>query len=252
MLSGKSVFHTTQTGGLFWKKDSVRGYYSDLRHKVTDNNRLDSFGVPINVTSEGKQVYFPITIFQYGLGAYDLYLETKDEIYKEKFFDSVKWCMENQMECGAWNAFGWCDEKSIFSSMAQAEGISLLCRAFTETKDDTYLECAKKAVDFMLVPVEKGGTACYDELGNLLTLEESGSMKTVMNGMIFSIWGMYDYILCVPNNSYKEKMLLWALYCSEQIKKRITRLIQIINVQSAQRSFLFGITIQKRFNSETN
>lgn len=206
MLLGKSVFHRTQKYGLFWKKDSVAGYYSDLRHKVTDNNMTDLNGVPVNITSEGKEIYFPTTVFQYGLGAYDLYLQTKEEHYMDKFFVAVKWCIDNQMENGGWNVFEWCTKDVIFSSMVQGEGASLLCRAFVQTKDPMYLEYAKQAIDLMLTPVEKNGTACYKE-GKIESLEEVPDYKTIMNGMIFSIWGLYDYCLCTNDEYCKEKMM---------------------------------------------
>lgn len=219
MLSGKSVFHKVQKSGLFWKKESIAGYYSDLRHKVTYNKKLDYKGVPLNVTSEGKNIYFPITIFQYGLGAYDLYLETKDVQYKEKFFNIVNWATENQQENGAWDAFGWCDEKHPFSSMAQAEGASLLCRAFVETKNDNYLKFAKKALEFMVLPVKEGGTAYYDSDGTLISLEEAVKMRTVMNGMIFSIWGIYDYLLCKSDNNFEEKLSQAVKSLSDMLPK---------------------------------
>ncbi len=206
MLFGKSVFHKTQRKGLYWSKESLKGYYSDLRHKLTDNNALDSSGVPINKTGDGKIIYFPIVIFQYGLGSYDLLLETGDSVYKDKFMNVVNWAVENQHEDGLWDAFGWCDKEHPFSSMAQAEGASLLCRAFSETKDDKYLGYAKKAIDSMLRPVEDGGTAYYDNYGNVVSLEETGKMKTVMNGMIFSIWGIYDYLLCVSDSNLEKKL----------------------------------------------
>ena len=206
MLFGKSIFHKTQRKGLYWSRDSVKGYYSDLRHKVTDNVVLDSEGVPINTTSEGKSFYFPIAIFQYGLGAYDLLLETGDSVYKDKFMNVVNWAVENQQANGAWDAFGWSNGRNPFSSMAQAEGSSLLCRAFYETKDEKYIEYAKKALDFMLIPLENGGTANYDNDGNLVSLEESAKTKTIMNGMIFSLWGIYDYLLCETDNTFEKKL----------------------------------------------
>ena len=206
MLFRKSVFHQMQRKGFFWSKENVKGYYSDLRHKVMGNIALDSSGIPINTTSEGKNFCFPIAAFQYGLGAYDLLLETGESIYKDKFMNIVNWATENQQENGAWDAFGWCAEKHPFSSMAQAEGASLLCRAFVETKDENYLKFAKKALEFMVLPVERGGTAYYDSDGILVSLEESGKMRTVMNGMIFSIWGIYDYLLCTSDNNFEEKL----------------------------------------------
>jgi heparosan-N-sulfate-glucuronate 5-epimerase len=33
--------------------------------------------VPMTIVDTGEQIYFPIAVFQYGLGAYDLYLLNK-------------------------------------------------------------------------------------------------------------------------------------------------------------------------------
>ena len=123
-----------QCEGMFYKKGEIAGYYSDLRHKVT-GTLVDKNGVPYNVTSNGDNVYFPITIFQYGLGAYDMYLETGDNKYIEKFMNVVRWSLENQNADGSWRAFHWLIPDKPFSSMAQSEGVSLLCRAYTQYGD---------------------------------------------------------------------------------------------------------------------
>ena len=205
MLMGKSVFHMRQCEGKYYKKDMIQGYYSDLRHKVAGAMLIDEKGVPYNETNRGNTVYFAITIFQYGLGAYDLYLETKEEQYKQKFFDAVEWAVKNQLEDGAWNAFGWSTPEAPFSSMAQSEGASLLCRAYVETQKKDYLSAAIMAVKFMLRPVEDGGTAYYK--GNTITLEEASDELTILNGMMFSIWGLYDVCLLTSEPGLKEKLM---------------------------------------------
>lgn len=203
MLSGKSVFHMRQLAGRYYEKDSVQGYYSDLRHKVTGNTLLDIEGVPINITNHGSRIYFTITIFQYGLGAYDLYLETGDKQYLEKFNISVSWAMRNQEVSGGWDAFSFKNKEVKYSSMAQGEGVSLLVRAFIETREQKYIIAAKKALDFMLLPVEEGGTTLYNSNGGF-TFEESSDYRTILNGVIFSIWGLWDYVLLTNDKNYSE------------------------------------------------
>ena len=75
--------------------------------------------------------------------------------------------------------------------MAQGEGISLLLRAFIVTGNDNYLKAAEMAKDFMLLPIEKGGTARYE--GDNVFLYEYTYEPLILNGWIFSIWGLYDY-----------------------------------------------------------
>lgn len=205
MLSGKSVFHMRQQVGRYYKKDRVKGYYSDLRHKVTGDTLLDAEGVPINITNNASRIYFPITIFQYGLGAYDLYLETKDKNYLNKFNISVSWALRNQEVSGGWDAFSFKNRDGKYSSMAQGEGVSLLARAFIETGEQKYIKAAKKALDFMLLPVEHGGTTLCNSNGGF-TFEESSDYRTVLNGAIFSIWGLWDYVL-LTNDKYYSKIL---------------------------------------------
>ena len=203
MINGKSVFHMRQCEGKFYRKGEIAGYYSDLRHKVT-GTLVDKNGVPYNVTSNGDNVYFPITIFQYGLGAYDMYLETRDNKYIEKFMNVVRWSLENQNADGSWRAFHWLMPDKPFSSMAQSEGVSLLCRAYTLCGDEQYIQSAKKAINFMLLPIENGGTAYYK--GSYITFEESAKVLTVLNGMIFSIWGLYE--ICILTDDEKLKATL--------------------------------------------
>lgn len=206
MLFGKSVFHMNQKAGLYYEKNKVRGYYSDLRHKVSGASLIDINGVPYNQTAKGKNVYFAISIFQYGLGAYDLYIENNDIKYLEKFHAVVKWAIDNQNEDGSWNAFGWTTPETPFSSMAQAEGASLLCRAYVETKNESYRECAIQAIKFMVIPVDKGGTTDYTT-NSFISFEENLKYKSILNGMIFSIWGLYDVCL-ICNNKDLNSLLI--------------------------------------------
>jgi heparosan-N-sulfate-glucuronate 5-epimerase len=214
MLNKNSIFHIKQSAGLYYSKDSVKGYYSDLRHKVRGDIIFDENGVPINITSSGNKVYFPITIFQYGLGAYDLYLETNDKQYINKFFDSTRWALCAQELSGAWDAFGWLSSDGKYSSMAQGEGASLLIRAYLHSRDKKYLDSAKKAIDFMLIPVNKGGTTIYYSNGGL-TFEEKKQNKTVLNGAIFSIWGLWDYCIVTDDNKYKKVLQTSIAYLSK-------------------------------------
>lgn len=206
MLTGKSVFHQKQSEGEFYFIDKVGGYYSDLRHKVTGDVIIDDEQkVPVNTTSKNENVFFPIAIFQYGLGAYDLFLETGDGRFLDKLRYTATWALDNQADDGSWDTFGWFDPDLKYSSMAQAEGASLLCRAFKEWSDDKYLSAAKRAIDFMLVPIDKGGTASYRPTG-VITYEENRFRKTILNGMIFSVWGLLDLVLVTKDDTYSDRL----------------------------------------------
>lgn len=198
MLSGKSVWHVNQDIGKCFSKNEIRGYYNNMTEKVTKvPELLENDGLPKLNLEGGKFTYFPVAIFQYGLGAYDLYLQTKSEIYLRKFMQCVTWTAESQDEKGRWNNFSHYSPDHPYSAMAQGEAASLLIRAYRHTGDAKYLGMAKSAIDFMLLPLEEGGTTKYE--GNQALLMEYTFKGVVMNGFIFAWWGLYDYVLATKD-----------------------------------------------------
>jgi len=193
MLSGTSVSHVRQGLGKAFSKDQVAGYYNDFTAKVDmQPELLETTELPMLETASGHKVYFPVEVFQYGFGAYDLFLLTADRRYHVKFMQTVTWTMQNQQEDGSWNNFFFIYPSHPYGAMAQGEGASLLLRAYSETKDEKYLISARKALDFMLKPIQEGGTTEYSDQG--LVLMEYTHRPTVLNGWIFAWWGLYDYM----------------------------------------------------------
>lgn len=206
MLTGKSVWHVNQDIGKCFAKDEIRGYYNNMIEKVTKMPKLlDSDEMPKLNLAEGKFTYFPVAIFQYGLGCYDLWLQTKDERYIRKFMQCVEWTMAHQDEKGRWNNFSHYCPETPYGSMAQGEAASLMIRAYVHTKEQKYLDAAKRALDFMLLPLEDGGTTKYvDDDAYLMEYTFKGM---VLNGSIFSWWGLYDFVLATGDNGkYMEEM----------------------------------------------
>ena len=202
MLNGKSILHVNQDVGKVYSKNEVNGYYNNLTEKVLNPAALlDETGLVYNVTSDGKKVYFSIAIFHYGLGAYDLFILTGCSKYKEAFMRTVEWALKNQEENGAWDTFSIVGTRIPYSSMAQGEGASLLVRAYKETCDEKYLKAAKQAVDFMCTPIADGG--CTQYMDNKLWFKEYIEKPVVLNGWIFSIWGLYDYYKASNEQAYK-------------------------------------------------
>lgn len=201
MLLGKSTLHVLQDEGRIYSKNSVRGYYNDLTQKVLKQGvKLDSKGVVYNITNEGESVYFPIAIFQYGLGSYDLYLITNEENYLKSFYITVDWALENQNNDGSWDTFSVYKYKNPYSAMAQGEAASLLLRAFLETDDNKYLDAAKKAIDFMCKPIKEGGTAEYFD--GEIRFKEVIDLPVILNGWIFALWGLFDYVKITNDRKY--------------------------------------------------
>ena len=204
MLLGKSVWHVNQDLGKHFKNDEICGYYNNMKEKVTKMSELlENEKLPQLETENGEMVYFPVAIFQYGLGAWDLYLETKKDVYINKFMQCVEWAINNQDENGRWNNFSHYCPQTPYSAMAQGEAASLLIRAYKYTDNTKYLEAAQKALDYMLLSLEDGGTTKYE--GAEAYLMEYTFKGMVMNGSIFAWWGLYDYVLVTGDTGKYKK-----------------------------------------------
>lgn len=201
MLLGNSVYHVNQSEGKVYSVDEIRGYYNDLTEKVTRFG-LENDDVPKTVLDNGEEIFFSIAIFQYGLAAYDLYLMNGDESMLRKTLACADWAVTNQEESGGWITFAYKSLEQPYSSMAQGEAISLLSRAYIITQDDKYIECARKAKEFMLIPLEKGGTTSY--FGEDVYFHEYTMEPVVLNGWIFSLWGIFDYYKLTKDEALKE------------------------------------------------
>lgn len=178
--------------GQCYSVTELKGYYNDLTEKVLKGPALAFEEVPQYYKDSGEKFVFSIGVMQYGLACYDLFLLTGDDTHLKKMFVCADWAVENQQEHGGWKTFGHLYPDRPYSSMAQGEGISLLVRAYVQSKEDKYMCAAKKAVDFMLTPVQDGGVAVSDDRD--LIFKEYTQRPIVMNGWIFSLWGLLDYV----------------------------------------------------------
>jgi heparosan-N-sulfate-glucuronate 5-epimerase len=207
ILSGKSTVAVKQGAGKCYTKGSIQGYYNDLTGKVSPSTLLDENGIPINIVSSGEKVCSLVTIMQYALGCYDLYLLENNEGCLEQFLKLADYVLEHQEESGKWDARASIgSSKGNSSCMAQGQGCSILLRAYQETNDARYFQAARKAVSFMLLPSDKGGTAVYQ--GDDLSFEkyppQDGAVSSVLNGWIFALFGLYDYALCTDSSEYRD------------------------------------------------
>src|SRR5215475_11582572 len=116
----------------------------------------DASGIPqLDYRGRLGVQYNPIAIAQYGLGNYNLWLQTSDPDRKQKFFRIADWLASNLEQnphgIAVWNHhFNWEYRDTLkapwYSGLAQGQGISLLVRAHKETGASQYLSCAKRAL----------------------------------------------------------------------------------------------------------
>jgi len=201
MVFGKSILHVDQPEGAFYSVSEISGYYNDLRNKVKKDD-VKAGCLPSGCQS-GQETTFSTQIFQYGLGSFDCFLETKNSEYLKSFWAAVKWAVDHEQTNGSWITFP--ERKNPYGSMAQGEGVSLLCRAFTISKDRKYLPYIEKAYKFLVDKTSK-------KIGkDLVVYEEFCDCPVVLNGMIFSLFGLFDYYLLTKTNDAKRK---WEEGCS--------------------------------------
>lgn len=216
MLAGKSVWHVNQNVGTCFSKTEIKGYYNNMTAKVTMMPQLlTNDALPTLALGKGKTVESAVAIFQYGLGAYDLFLKTSDEKYHKKFLQAVKWAVNKQEPSGAWDNFSYFYPNHPYGAMAQGEGASLLIRAFVDTGNEQFLKRAKAAIDFMLISVDEGGTTLYSSEDTIFL--EYPHRKAVFNGWIFAWWGLYDYVSITKDKGKYKTVLDNSLHTLERM-----------------------------------
>lgn len=207
ILLGQSVLASEQGKGKIYSLTEVKGYYNDLTTKVNEKTLLDSEGIPVNMIATGEKVYAWVNIAQYALGCYDIYLMDNNKEMLNKFLFLASKILNAQEENGKWDCRSAIGSSMYTSScMGQGQCCCVLLRAYIETGDISYLEAAKKAIDFMLVPIQIGGTVL--KLKDGIYFEkyppQEGKRSSVLNGWIFALFGLYDFYKFTGDKKAKE------------------------------------------------
>ena len=178
-----------------YNPDEPLAYYLDQKHRANYSGPFDKAGIPL-YNYKGKLAYMPIFIFTYALGHFDRYIQDGQQKNLDVFQDIIKWIEANQDENGTWLtavpvkkfglAAGWP------SAMGQGLAISCLTRAFAVFKKEKYLDIARKALISFMLDFKKGGVVSYE--GKWVFYDEYPSLVVnhVLNGFIFSLWGLRD------------------------------------------------------------
>jgi heparosan-N-sulfate-glucuronate 5-epimerase len=187
-------------------------YYMDFSRKANYSGPHDSAGLPmLDYRGRIGLQYNPIAIAQWGLGNFNLFRHTEDQERREKFLAASDWLVAHleQNPSGVWvwnHYFDWEYRTPLkapwYSALAQGQGISLLVRAFQETRSDKYLGAAERAFASFLKPTSDGGVSFTDEQGNLWFEEYIVSPPThILNGFLWAAWAVYDYFLATGSGA---------------------------------------------------
>lgn len=203
-------------------------YGISKNYKETKRMIFDEEAIP--KVKYGEEFYYnPVTVSQYALSKYGQYLRMGDELSKEKFLIAVNKLLDMQDGSGAFRYFfpwkyyltgetfapGW------VSGMAQGQVLSVLSRAYFLTKDQKYLIAGNKAIEFLITPVEKGGTMSTLEdldvsLKRYIFFEEyvSSPNNYTLNGFMFTLLGLYDWSVVTKKYQNREKNLASSYFDS--------------------------------------
>ena len=255
-------------------KDPASGYYMTFYDKTLYPGPFDEHGVPLLDYKGviGKQ-YNPIAIAQYGLGFYNRYVKEKKEEYLKKFLVQCSWLVDNleENEFGllVWmHHFDW-EYQGILkspwqSSLAQGSGISALLRGFLVTNEKKYLDAAILAFKSFKKDVSEGGVTYTDDNGYLWFEEYIiEPYSHVLNGFIWSLFGVYDFYLVTKDDEAKKIFGLaiktltdnlhrfdtgfWSLYSLSPTKLKLIASPFYHSLHIVQLDILYRITKEKRF-----
>jgi heparosan-N-sulfate-glucuronate 5-epimerase len=182
-------------------------YYIDLNLSLGEDfseYQFSSEGVPLtNFNRKPDWQHNPVTVCQYGLHHFNIYLREQNERSKEIFLIQANWLVQNA-EHGANDSKVWNYRIDIpfyqitapwISGMAQGEALSVLLRAHQLTDNQKYLDTAIGTWKIFQVLVQNGGVIAYFPNGSPIIEEYPSTvmMTGVLNGFISAIFGVYDF-----------------------------------------------------------
>src|SRR6266700_7472532 len=166
---------------------------------------LDEEGIPYNDAPIGEYpaAYNPTTIAQYALAHWNAYLATGDEKHKQAFMIQSRWLVAHEShfddDRGGWPlpfpSHRYNAASQWLSALTQGNCISVLVRAYQLTREDIFLQAARRAVRTFELDIKDGGVSA--SVGdNGIFFEEVAAYPAahILNGYILALFGLYDYV----------------------------------------------------------
>ena len=212
------------------KINELGQYYMPFHQKADYPGQHDEDGIPmLDYQGHVGLQYNPIAIAQWGLGNYNLWCDNEEQERFKKFIKCADWlCVnleQNPYNIWVWNHhFDWEYRDTLkapwYSALSQGQGISVLIRAWDKTKDDKYLDCAQKALAAFFAEVQNGGVIYTDENGKKWFEETIVNPPThILNGFLWSSWGLYDYWLAMQDLKVKNLFDEAAITITDNLSK---------------------------------
>lgn len=179
----------------------------------------DDEGIPMNPTyidvKDKDAVYFPITIGQTGLAVFNTWLKSGTDKDKERFLKFPRWFEEHGEDRGE-KGIIWMTDVSLpqyknpgpwQSAFVQSRGISNLLRGWQITGNKKWLEMAERALIPYTISVDDGGVTSFSDWGPFYEEYTAEVPTLVLNGMIFALCGIMDFVRVFPENTLAKGLL---------------------------------------------
>jgi hypothetical protein len=175
-----------------------------LINEVKEYCPKDKNNIPLmKYRSVGIQ-YNPTRIAAFALAHFNRYLKHQCPISKNIFIRMAEWFLRS--EDGLWMyEFDWDDLRAPWiSAMAQGEGISVLCRAYSLTKNKKFIDKAILAAKPFSRYIEEGGVRSKI-FGKWEFLEEypTKNPNYTLNGFLYALIGISDLVNIVHEEREK-------------------------------------------------
>lgn len=190
-------------------------YYLDFRTKINYPGPFTDSGIPIFSYMGRDFIEHPTVISQYAFAIYEELRDrdfADDKLYKQ-FLKLADWFVDNAAIVKGGK--GWFINIEYYSeynldnrwlsAMAQGQAISVLARAAHLTDNPLYKTTAIEALGPFNYKVNEGGLVNY--FNGCPVYEECptpNKTMAVLNGWIFSLFGLYDLILLNDNHEAKK------------------------------------------------
>lgn len=199
ILARRSYWHGATGLGISFRPGELRDYYRDYSPKVHWKGAVDELQLPLVQEPDGKPFHSPVVLTQKALGHWSCWLIGRESPKKhlENFLELARWLVRAQESQGSWDIPSM--HKPIFtvpySALVQGQAVSVLVRAFSVTSEGMYLEVANRGLKFLLKPIQQGGPCRITAEGPILEEYPSHQPRTVLNGWVSALYGLYDFLL---------------------------------------------------------
>ncbi len=205
--------HSAELGEYYFVMDEEK-----LRAGYSQNFHFDEQGIPLIPTyidwEERKLVYYPISIGQFGLAIFHTYLKTKSEQDRARFLQIADWFYDHRVSDERLGDYWPTDvpkpEYRLFdpwpSAFAQSRGISILLRGYQLSGEKKYFDVATNALKIFDVPAAEGGVTTFTEFGPMYEEYPAPFLTAVLDGSIFSLFGLFDYVRAVKKNETAKRL----------------------------------------------